>query len=77
MTHTAIPEEFESPLTWAFLHPTLPYGLLHPAVDGPEGQWFAQITAGERIHHLADADDSFDFVRDILEIAHEARDGGR
>jgi hypothetical protein len=71
MTHAAAPERFEDRLVWAFLHTFLRYGQLHSAVDGPEGQWFVQIAAGEQIHHLTDAE----FVLSILEIVHAARDG--
>ncbi|WP_326812360.1 hypothetical protein OIE62_07270 [Streptomyces scopuliridis] len=77
MTHAAAPDQFEDRLVWAFLHTFLRYGLLHSAVDGPEGQWFVQIAPAERIHHLTDTEDAFDFVLDILEIIHDARDGGQ
>ncbi|MEE1797357.1 hypothetical protein PUR57_01400 [Streptomyces sp. JV176] len=74
MTRAAAPGQFEDHLVWAFLHTFLRYGLLHSAVDGPDGQWFVQITPGEQIHHLTDAEDAFDFVLDILEIIHAGQD---
>ncbi|NGO46200.1 hypothetical protein [Streptomyces ureilyticus] len=76
MTRAAVPDQFESRLIWAFLRTFLQHGLLHSAVDGPEGQWFVQISPDEQIHHLTDVDDAFDFVLDILEVIHDAQDGG-
>ncbi|OKI09379.1 hypothetical protein A6A06_01315 [Streptomyces sp. CB02923] len=77
MPHAPAPDQFENSLVWAFLHTFLQYRLLHSAVDGPEGQWFVQITAGEQVHHLTDAEDAFEFVLDILEIIRQGQDGGR
>ncbi|MDF3142131.1 MULTISPECIES: hypothetical protein [unclassified Streptomyces] len=77
MTHAAVPDQAEHRLIWAFLNTFLQYGLLHSAVDGPEGQWFVQISPAEQIHHLTDVDDAFDFVLYILEIIHDAQGGGR
>ncbi|MFC5252991.1 hypothetical protein [Streptomyces nigrescens] len=68
MTHATAPEQFEDRLIWAFLHTFLRYGLIHSAVDGPEGQWFVQIGPDHQIHHLTDTEDAFDFVLEILEI---------
>lgn len=74
MAHPAAPSQFEDHLVWAFLHTFLQFGLIHSAVDGPEGQWFVQIGADGRIHHLTDTQDAFDFVLDILEIIHEGQE---
>ncbi|MFE7121753.1 hypothetical protein ACFU99_40620 [Streptomyces sp. NPDC057654] len=77
MTHAAAPGPCEDRLVWAFLHTFLQYGLLHSAVDGPSGQWFVQVGAGQRIHHLTGAEDAFGFVLDILEIVHDTQGGAR
>nr|WP_203675047.1 hypothetical protein [Streptomyces sp. SID13666] len=63
-------------MIWAFLHTFLQCGLLHSAVDGPEGQWFVQVAPNERIHHLTDTEDAVEFIRDILAIVDEAQGGG-
>ncbi|MFD7323912.1 hypothetical protein ACFV9D_22875 [Streptomyces sp. NPDC059875] len=76
MAHAAVPSQTEQLLVWAFLHTFLQYGLLHSAVEGPDGQWFVQIGPDEQIHHLTDVDDAFDFILDVLEIIHDAQ-GGR
>ncbi|MFB6951279.1 hypothetical protein ACFV85_22160 [Streptomyces niveus] len=76
MAHPAAPSQFEDHLVWAFLHTFLEFGLIHSAVDGPEGQWFVQIGAGGRIHHLTDTEDARGFVLDILETVHEVQGGG-
>ncbi|MDX3750156.1 hypothetical protein ACIP2Y_28415 [Streptomyces sviceus] len=77
MTRASAPNHFGNRLIWAFLHTFLQYRLIHSAVDGPEGQWFVQISPTEQIHHLTDVEDAFDFVLDILEIIHDAQDGGQ
>ncbi|MCA1222286.1 hypothetical protein [Streptomyces sp. 8L] len=78
MTPAPSPSQFEDRLVWAFLHTFLRYGLIHSAVDGPEGgQWFVQISPTEQIHHLTGTGDAFDFVLDILEIIHDATDAER
>ncbi|MEV5506620.1 hypothetical protein [Streptomyces orinoci] len=77
MTTASAPDRFEDRLVWAFMHTFLTYGVLHSAVDGPDGQWFVQIHPTERVHHLTDAEDAFDFVLDILEIIHTAQVGGQ
>ncbi len=77
MTYAATPDQFENSLVWAFLHTFIRFGLIRSAVDGPEGQWFVQITAGEQVHHLTDAEDAFVFVLDVLEIIRQGQDGGQ
>lgn len=67
MAHAAT-EQFEDRLVWAYLHTFLRYGLIHSAVDGPDGQWFVQIGPEHQIHHLTDIEDACDFVLEILEI---------
>ncbi|MEU7148675.1 hypothetical protein AB0B15_11630 [Streptomyces sp. NPDC045456] len=77
MTQATAPDQAENSPAWAFLHTFLRNKLLRSLIDGSEGQRFVQITAGNQIHHLTDAEDAFDFVHNTPETVHGAQDGGR
>lgn len=72
MSAATPPKPFSQSLITQFMHSFLEFNLLHSAVEGPDGQWFVQISPTERIHHLTDSEDAFDFIGDILAIVDEA-----